>query len=141
MKREKTTTSEIRPVVLYSSLLMLIFAGNIYTHVGTRISIMPDLLRKESSRGRLAFFDSCVFAYSCSHPSLSGCALTSMFCIYPNTTQHVNAPCAKTNWSTLYKKKLAPGRVILELKACLFVQPRFQERGGECGCVARRGEQ
>lgn len=79
-------------------------------------------------------FDNCVFVYSCSHLSSSGCTLTSMFCIYPET----NTPCQcfvrKTNWSTLYKKSL-PGASHFEIKSmslCSASVPGMRERTRMC---------
>lgn len=90
----------------------------------------------------LALFDNCVFVYSCSHLSSSGCVLTSMFCIFSTTqTRRVNAPCAKTNWSALYKKKLAWGASHFEIKSmslCSASVPGMRWRMRMCRAEGRR---
>lgn len=88
----------------------------------------------------MALFDNCVFVYSCSSLSLSGCRVTSMFCIYPHTTTPCQCSVGKTNWSALYKKSL-PGASHFEIKSmslCSALVPGMGERAWEC-CTEERG--
>lgn len=86
-------------------------------------------------------FDSSASVYSCSHLSLSGCALASVFCIQSEHKRTVSVLRTQNKLEHSVQEKLAPGLGILKWKACLFVQPQFQEQGRECGCVARRRDE
>lgn len=102
------------------------------------ISIIPDLLTNESLlRGLwLCLTVVCLCIHVPIYHRLDADSRLC-FCIYPNTNTPCQCSVHKTNWSTLYKKSL-PGASHFEIKACLLVQPQFQECGRECECVARR---
>lgn len=88
----------------------------------------------------VALFDNLVFVYSCSHLSASGCTLTSMFCILPDTNTPCQCSVRITNWSTLYKKSL-PGASHFEIKSmslCSVSVPGMRERMWMCRTEGKR---
>lgn len=105
------------------------------------ISIIPDLLTNESLRQGLWL---CLTAVClCIHVPIYhrlDAHSRLRFASIQTQTRHVNALCAK-QIGALCTRKACPGLVILKLKACLFVQPHFQEWGRECECVAQRGKE
>lgn len=105
------------------------------------ISVIPDLLTNESLLGGLWLFLTamCLCIHVLIYHRLDAHSRLC-FASIQTQTHHVNAPCAK-QIGALCTRKACLGLVILKLKACLFVQPQFQECGRECECVARREEE
>lgn len=102
--------------------------------------IIPDLLTNESLRWGLWL---CLTAVSlCIHVSIYhhlDAPSRRCFASIQTQTCRVNAPCAK-QIGALCTRKACPGLVILKLKACLFVQPHFQEWGRECEYAVAQGK-
>lgn len=93
------------------------------------ISIIPDqLTNKLLLRGLwLCLTTTCLCIHVPIH-HLPGASSRLCFASIQTQTCRVNAQCAK-QIGALCTRKACLGLVILKLKACLFVQPQFQERG------------